>query len=39
MYMFLINVILIKIKNVYFANQIVNNTLFLTLGAPNFSSL
>ena len=28
-----------KIENVYFVDQIVNNTLFLTLGTPNSSSL
>lgn len=28
-----------KIENVNFVNNIVNNTLFLTLDTPNFSSL
>ncbi len=39
MYVFLKNIILIKIKNIYFVDHIVNNTLFLTLGTPNSSSL
>jgi hypothetical protein len=39
MYMFLKKIILIKIENVYFVDHIVNNTLFLTLGTPNASSL
>ena len=39
MYMFLENVSLLKIEIVYFGNQIVNNTLYLTLGTLNSSSI
>jgi len=39
MYMFLKITTYLKIENVDFVNHIVNNTLFLTLGTPNSSSL
>ena len=39
MYMFLKITTHLKIENVNFVNHIVNNTLFLTLGTPNSSSL
>jgi predicted transcriptional regulator len=39
MYMFLKIATHLKIENVDFVNNIVNNTLFLTLGTPNSSSL
>ena len=39
MYMFLKIATHLKIENVDFVNHIVNNTLFLSLGTPNSSSL
>jgi len=39
MYLFLKIFPHMKIENVNFVNHIVNNTLFLTLGTPNSSSL
>ena len=39
MYLFLKFASHMKIENVDFVNHIVNNTSFLTLGTPNFSSL